>query len=48
MKTTKTFPLILTLDEHETLKRRAKAAGLGIAAYLKALGIDGKLPKKAK
>lgn len=43
-----TFPLKLTPDEHATLKRRADAADLSIHAYLKALALDGKLPKKSK
>lgn len=46
MKTHKTFPFVLTLDEHETLKRRAKAADMTIHNYLKSVAIDGKLPKR--
>jgi len=40
-----TFPLKLSKDEHATLKRRAEATGLSIHAYLKALALDGTLPK---
>lgn len=42
------FPLHLTPEEHATLKRRAEAADMSIHAYLKALALDGKLPKRTK
>lgn len=43
-----TFPLHLTYEEHAAIKRRADAAGLSINRYVKAMSIDGKLPKKGK
>lgn len=43
-----TFPLILTKEEHATLKRRASEANLSINKFLKSIAIDGKLPKSRK
>jgi hypothetical protein len=44
----KKFPLDLTDQEHATIQRRAKAAGLPMYKYIKAMAIDGRINKKPK
>jgi len=43
-----TYPLKLTQDELETLRRRAKAADLSIQKFVRYMALDGSLPKSKK